>query len=110
MSGKDGTLYAIPPLVQEKLAAFDQLEPTFRASFAYVAQMHGQRRFEAVPVADSVRYLSALWVCDCKDALLSVPVTLPRYDRRRALDLLLGWQEGRTSDVVMFLERKLDMQ
>lgn len=110
MPGKNETLHPIPPLIQEKLAAFDRIEPAFRGGFAYVEQMHGQRRFEAVSVADVVRYLSALWVCDRKDALLSVPVAIPRYDRRCALDLLLGWQKARTADVVQFLERKLDLQ
>lgn len=110
MPGKDGAVYAIPPLVREKLAAFEQLEPVFRASFHYVEQMHGEARFPAVPIAAIVRYLHALFICHCKDALLSVPTTTMRYDHRRALDLLLGWQEGQTLPIVEFLEAKLDMQ
>jgi hypothetical protein len=109
MPGKDDTLHVIPPLTKEKLAAFERLEPAFRESFVYVEQMHGQRRFPAVPLAAIVRYVHALWLCDRKDALLSVPLTLPRYDRRRALDLLLDWQEGDTAAVVAFLEEKLDL-
>jgi hypothetical protein len=109
MPVKDDTLQVIPPLIQEKLAAFERLEPAFRESFVYVEQMHGQRRFPAVPLAAIVRYVHALWLCARKDALLSVPLTLPRYDRRRALDLLLEWQEGDTAAVVVFLEEKLDM-
>jgi hypothetical protein len=109
MPGKDGTLHVIPSLIQEKLAAFEGLEPAFRESFIYIEQVHGQRRFPAVPLAAIVRYLHALWLCDRKDALLSVPLTLPRYDRRRALDLLLAWREGDSAAVVAFLEEKLDM-
>jgi hypothetical protein len=109
MPGKDDTLHSIPPLVREKLAAFDQLDPAFRESFLYVQRMHGEARFPSVPVAEIVRYLHALFVCHCKDGLLSVPTTTTRYDRRRALDLLEGWQKGETLPVVEFLETKLDM-
>lgn len=55
-----------PPLMREKIAAFDRLLQTF-ASFTYVEQMHGERRFPRVPVSATVRYLHALWVCNCKD-------------------------------------------
>src|SRR5260221_2136688 len=110
MSRKDNTLHAIPPVVREKLAAFDQLEPVFRASFHYVEQMHGEARFPTLPTAAIVRYLHALFICHCKDALLSVSTTTSRYDHCRALDLLLSWQAGQTLPIVEFLEAKLDMQ
>jgi hypothetical protein len=110
MPGKESTLHAIPPVVREKLEAFDQLELEFRASFYDVEQMHGETRFPAVPIAAIVRYVHALFICHCKDALLSVSTTIARYDHRRALDLLLGWQAGQTLPVVEFLEAKLDMQ
>lgn len=110
MPRKDGALYVIPPLILEKLAAFDQLEPAVRASFRDVEQMHGEARFPTVPVAQIVRYLHALFLCHCKDALLSVPTTTTRYDHHGALDLLDGWQRGETPPVVAFLEAKLDMQ
>jgi hypothetical protein len=110
MPGKDGTLHATPPLIREKLAAFEQLEPAFRESFRYVEQMHGEARFPTVPVAAIVRYLHALFICHRKDGLLSVPTTTARYDHRLALDLLDGWQRGQTLAVVEFLEAKLDMQ
>lgn len=109
MPDPDATPPAIPPLVREKLAAFDRMARAFQAGFAYVEQMHGQRRFSRVPVSATVRYLHSLWLCDRKDALLSVPQTRPRYDQRRALNLLLAWQEGDIASVVAFLEHKLDM-
>ena len=108
MPGKDTVLNAIPPIVAEKLAAFDQLLPEFQASFPYVADVHGERRFERMQVAEVVRYLHALWVCDCKDMLLSVPRTARRYEGRRALQLLANWQQGEVADVVAFLQDKLD--
>ncbi len=103
------TMSQMPSLVRDKLTAFDRMARAFQTSFAYVEQMHGERRFPRVPVAATVRYLHALWLCDCKDALLSVPLTVGRYDQHRALGLLLAWQEGATADVVAFLEHKLDL-
>lgn len=108
MPGQEGTLHAIPPLIREKLAAFDQLEPSFCESFRYVQQMHGEARFPSAPVAAIVRYLHALFVCHCKDGLLSVPTTTARYGHRFALDLLEVWQRGETLPVVEFLEAKMD--
>jgi hypothetical protein len=32
-------------LAQQKLLAFEQLQPEFEASFRFVQHMHGQRRF-----------------------------------------------------------------
>jgi hypothetical protein len=95
-------------LVGEKLAAFDRLQSEFEVSFQYVQEVQGQRRFAAFSVAASVRYLHALWVCECKDGLLSVPKTIERYEGRRALELLRDWQAGETAGVVAFLQRKLD--
>ncbi len=95
-------------LVEEKLAAFDRLQPEFEISFQYVQEVQGQLRFTAFPVAASARYLHALWVCECKDRLLSVPRTMGRYEGRRSLELLREWQAGATAGVVSFLQQKLD--
>jgi hypothetical protein len=95
-------------LVAEKLAAFERLQSEFEASFQFVQEVQGQRRFAAFSVADSVRYLHALWVCECKDRLLSVPRTIGRYEGRRCLELLRDWQLGETVGVVDFLQGKLD--
>lgn len=99
---------ALPPLIVEKLAAFERLQSEFEASFQYVQELQGQRRFPAIAVAATVRYLHALWVCECKDRLLSVPRTIERYEGRRCLELLRDWQAGATADVVDFLQGKLD--
>lgn len=107
MPSNDGAPRAVPPIVREKLAAFDQIEPAFRESFVYVEQMHGEARLNGVSVAGIVHYLHALFLCHVKDALLSVPTTTTRYDRRSALDLLEGWQRGETLPVIAFLEVKL---
>lgn len=99
---------ALPPLIDEKLAAFERLQPEFESSFQYVQEVQGQRRFPALAVDAAVRYLHALWVCECKDRLLSVPRTIGRYEGRRCLELLRDWQAGMAADVVNFLQRKLD--
>lgn len=96
-------------LIKQKLAAFEQLQAEFEESFHFVQDVHGQRRFPTFSVADSVHYLHALWVCECKDRLLSIYKNIGRYEGRRCLELLLGWQEGDTANVVDFLDRKLDM-
>jgi hypothetical protein len=41
-------------LAEQKLAAFEQLQPEFEASFRFVQEVHGQRRFAAFPVAETV--------------------------------------------------------
>lgn len=97
-------------LSQRKLVAFAEIEADFTASFAFVQEVRGQRRFDAFPVALSVRYLHALYVCECKDRLLSVPATGERYEGRRCLELLRDWQTGRVADVVAFIHRHLDGQ
>ncbi len=95
-------------LAAQKLAMFEQLQPAFEASFRFVQEVHGQRRFSAFPVAETVHYLHALWVCECKDRLLSVYKNIVRYEGQECLALLHRWQEGETADVVAFLHRKLD--
>lgn len=99
---------AVLAVVAEQLAAFERLQPEFAASFHYVQEVQGQRRFPAFPIEASVRYLHALWVCDCKDRLLSVPKTRERYEGLRCLHLLERWQTGESAGVVAFLQRKLE--
>lgn len=97
-------------LAQRKLRAFARIEPEFIACFRFVEEIHGQRRFESLPIADLTRYLHALWVCELKDRLLSVPHSIARYEGARALGLLRDWQEGQTAGVVAFIHRRLDDQ
>src|SRR5258706_11185023 len=66
------TTPVVPELVKQKLEAFERLQDEFEASLLFVQNMHGQYHFTSFPVADSVRYLHALWVCECKDRLLSI--------------------------------------
>jgi hypothetical protein len=99
----------IPELVNQKLKEFERLQAEFEACFQFVQNVHGQHRFTSFPVAGSVRYLHALWVCECKDRLLSVYKNIRRYDGHYCLELLQRWQQGDTADVVDFLNRKLDM-
>lgn len=101
-------IQALPARIAEKLAAFDTLEPEFEASFRYVQDVQGQRRFAEIPIVATVRYLHALWICERKDRLLSVPQTVDRYEGRRCLELLRQWHIGESADVVTFLQRKLD--
>ena len=103
------TTQSVPELINQKLEAFERLQPEFEVCFQFVQNVHGQQRFTSFPVADSVRYLHALWVCECKDRLLSVYKNIRRYDGHYCLELLQRWQEGDTADVVDFLNRKLDM-
>lgn len=99
----------IPELVKQKLAAFERIQPEFEECFRFNQAVHGQKRFSSFSVGQAVYYLHALWVCDCKDYLLSVYKNIRRYEGRRCLELLRDWQEGRGSDVVAFLHYKLDM-
>src|SRR5207248_843883 len=96
-------------LINQKLAAFERLQSEFEVSFRFIQQVHGQKRFSSFPVDHAVRYLHALWVCECKDRLLSIYKNIERYEGRQCLELLLGWQEDDTASVVAFLNRKLDM-
>ena len=95
-------------IAKQKSEAFEQLQPEFEASFRFVQEVHGQRRFSSFPVAETIRYLHALWVCECKDRLLSMYKNIVRYEGQQCLTLLHRWQEGETADVVAFLHRKLD--
>jgi hypothetical protein len=100
----------LPPVVAEKLAAFERLQPEFETSFRYIQDVQGQRRFPNFSLDAVVRYLHALWVCDRKDRLLSVPRTIERYEGERCLELLHRWQAGEVTEVVEFLQRRLDSQ
>src|SRR6266566_2028134 len=102
------TTAVVPELIKQKLEAFEHLHDEFETSFHFVQDVHGQKRFASFPVADSVRYLHALWVCECKDRLLSIYKNIRRYDGQYCLELLRSWQDGDTADVVDFLNRKLD--
>ncbi|MDQ6661279.1 MAG: hypothetical protein M3Z24_09975, partial [Chloroflexota bacterium] len=62
----------IPELITKKIEAFDRLQAEFEASFHFIEDVHGQKRFASFPVDYSVRYLHALWICECKDRLLGV--------------------------------------
>lgn len=96
-------------LIEQKLAAFAAMQEEFEASFRFVQDVHGQKRFETFVVADAVRYLHARWVCERKGRLLSVAKTSKEYEGRLCLELLQKWQEGDTASVVAFLSRRLDM-
>lgn len=98
-----------PELIKQKLEAFERLQDEFEASFHFVQDVHGQKRFASFPVVESVRYLHSLWVCECKDRLLSVYKNIKRYEGHYCLELLRWWQEGNTADAVDFLNRKLDL-
>ena len=97
-------------LSHRKLEAFAEIEADFVASFTFVQEVHGQRRFEAFPVALSVRYLHALYICECKDRLLSVSAIGERNQGRHCLELLRDWQGGRAAEVVAFIHQQLDDQ
>jgi hypothetical protein len=103
------TTQPMQELVKQKLKAFEQLQVEFETCFPFVQDVHGLNRFSAFPVADSVRYLHALWVCESKDRLLSIYKNIPRYEGRQCLELLQSWQQGEIADVVAFLNQKLDM-
>jgi len=95
-------------LIEEKLASFTQLQPEFEQCFQFVQEVHGQKRFTHVTIREIVAYLHALWICECKDCLLSVHRTMGRYEGLTCLKLLQDWQTGETSEVIAFLQRKLD--
>ena len=95
-------------LAKQKLEAFERLQSEFETSFYFVQKVHGQWRFSTFPVMESVHYLHALWVCECKDRLLSIYKNISRYEGRYCLDLLQRWQAGETADVIAFLHGKLD--
>src|SRR5207237_9918960 len=103
------TTSAMQELVNEKLAAFERLQPEFEACFHFVQLVHGQQRFNKFPLVNAVRYLHSLWVCECKDRLLSIYRNIERYEGCFCLELLQRWQEGDTASVVAFLDRKMHM-
>lgn len=96
-------------LITEKIVAFDALRAEFESCFSYIEGMHGQKRFTSISAGSSVLYLHALWVCDRKDHLLSIPRTTGRYEGHRCLELLRDWQHGETAPVVAFLQEKLNL-
>jgi hypothetical protein len=98
----------LPTLIQQKLDAFEAIQPAFIASFEYVQAIHGQRRFGNLSIADAVLYLVALYISECKDRLLSIPRTIRRYRGEEALRLLDRWQAGEIAAVVSFLTDRLD--
>src|SRR5258707_4415882 len=98
----------INELARQKLAAFEGLTHEFGRCFLFVQEMHGQRRFPAIPIDLTVRCLHALWVCELKDRLLCVPKTIQRYEGAKALALMRQWQAGESAGVVRFLQVKLD--
>src|SRR5437588_5125537 len=102
------TTLATEKLAKQKLEAFERLQPEFEASFYFVQEVHGQRRFSTFPVMEAVHYLHALWICECKDRLLSIYRNIERFEGSYCLDLLRRWQEGDTADVIAFLHAKLD--
>jgi len=95
-------------LAKQKLEAFERLQSEFEASFRFVQEVHGQQRFSNFPVRETVHYLHALWICECKDRLLSVYKNIERYEGRYCLELLQRWQDGATPEVIAFLHAKLD--
>ena len=102
------TTSTTPELIKQKLEAFEQLQAEFEECFRYVQDVHGQKRFPTFSVGDAVHYLHALWICECKDRLLSIYKNMGRYEGRLCLHLLRVWQEGDNFDVIAFLQRKLD--
>lgn len=97
-------------LARAKLEAFERIEADFLSSFSFVQEMHGQRRFTSLELDDILRYLHALYICECKDRLLSIPVGASRYEGQRCLELMRDWQRGASAEVVAFIHRKLDEQ
>lgn len=101
----------IQDVIEQKLAAFERLQPEFEENFRFLQEVHGQKRFASFSVAEVVHYLHARWICECKSRLLSVPRTIKEYEGRHCLELLRLWQEEEdTAAVVEFLQHKLDMQ
>jgi hypothetical protein len=98
-------------LAEQKLAAFVQIEPEFILHFQFLQDVHGQRRFPSLAINDLISYLHSLWICECKDRLLSVPQTIERYNGMLSLSLLRAWQvDEALASVIAFLESRLDMQ
>lgn len=102
------TTTQLPALVEQKLAAFARIQPEYEKCFQFTQEVHGQKRLASFPVAKIVYYLHSLWLCECKDRLLSIYKNIRRYEGRRCLELLRLWQRGQNAEVVDFLTRKLD--
>lgn len=103
------TTTQVPELVQQKLEAFESIQAEFERCFQFEQEVHGQKRFSSFPVGQIVMYLHALWMCERKDRLLSIYKNMRRYEGQRCLELLQGWQKGKSAEVIAFLTRKLDM-
>ncbi len=99
---------AAEKLAKQKLKAVDLLQSEFETSFLFVQQVHGQRRFSTFPVLEIVHYFNALWICECKDRLLSIYKNIERYEGSQCLNLLWHWQQSDTPDIIDFLHAKLD--
>lgn len=103
------TIPQTPELVKQKLAAFKRIQDEFETCFRFKQGVHGQTRFPSFSLAEVVYYLHALWLCECKDRVLSIYKNIRRYEGRRCLELLLAWQAGKHAQVVDFLTYKLDL-
>lgn len=99
-----------PELVRQKMAAFAEIQSEFERCFRFKQEVHGQKRFSTFPVEQVVFYLHALWLCECKDRLLSVYKNIRRYAGVRSLELLQAWQEGDNAGVVTFLLDELEIR
>jgi hypothetical protein len=99
-----------PELVKQKLATFAEIQTEFERCFRFKQEVHGQKRFTSFPIDQLVFYLHALWLCECKDRLLSVYKNIRRYAGERSLELLQAWQEGDNAGVVAFLLQTLEIQ
>ncbi len=60
-----------PRLIADKLIVFESIRADLQVSLSFVQAVHGQQRCSSFPISSTVRYLHALWVCDCKDLLLN---------------------------------------
>ncbi len=96
-------------IIERKSATFAAMREDFETSFRFLQEMHGQKRFESLSVADAVRYLHARWISERKGRVLSIARTTKEYEGALCLELLRGWQEGDTASVIDFLNRRLDM-
>jgi hypothetical protein len=99
-----------PELVKQKLTAFAGIQDEFERCFRFKQEVHGQKRFSTFPVEQIVFYLHALWLCECKDRLLSVYKNIRRYAGGHSLELLQAWQTGDNAGVVSFLLETLEIQ
>lgn len=97
-------------VIAQKLAAYERIHEAFVASFRFIQALHGQQRFEALAIADAIRYLKGRWLIECKDRLLSVSRTMKLREGQRSLELLSAWQQGDTAGVVSYLQLRLDAE